>query len=155
MKYILILLFILLPFQYTWALGLSVRPQELSIFASMGQLAETELLIINSSDEPALYQVYPDDQVKNISIEPPSFRLEPGGNQQVNINVKKWLSGEYKTDISIVSQLPNAQKYAVNAGVKVPLEIIIITPRWIYLLIGLFILFIVLLSIIISKPKKE
>ena len=84
----LLLIFCLLPTKTVLAVSVGVKPKELNLEVTAGKKAETEILIINTGQEPAFYKVYPDNFKNKIIIKPSDFRLNPGDSQIVNANIK-------------------------------------------------------------------
>lgn len=136
------------------AVGIAVKPKEINLNVTVGRQTETEILVINISEEPAMYQVYPDALLEVITVTPADFRLEPNGNQIVNIIVKAKKPGRFATNISAIARPVGAGGLPTASGVKVPITIIASGILLWRLILGIFV-GICLLIIFIVKLKKR
>src|SRR3989338_163140 len=89
---------------FAGAVGMGVKPKAFDLATAIGREVKTQLLVINISTQPAVYQVLVDNYQKNFSFVPESFRLEVGQTQVVNVNFRFFRPGIYQTDISVVSR---------------------------------------------------
>jgi hypothetical protein len=150
---LIIIFFWLFPFS-VFATAVSVKPQKLEITSYPVQESTGEILIANISNEPAIYEVYPDSYVKNIKINPKEFRLAPGETQIVKVVSRFWLNGQYEFDLSIVSRSLNSVSVATAAGVKLSV-VVFVAGRIIWtVLLGIIILLLVISYWVRKKPRK-
>jgi len=107
----------------TQAVGVGVKPKEIDLTVKIGRETVTEFLVMNVSDQPAIYQVYPDALEGEIKLGPSDFRLEPGGSQIVKASIIISGPGRYSTNISVVARPLGATGLVAASGVKVPITI--------------------------------
>src|SRR3989344_6626585 len=105
------------------ALGVGVKPKEINLDIQVNKKIETEILVMNVAQEPALYQVYPDALEDEIKIYPENFQLGPEGSQIVKVVVEIRNPGKFATNLSIVARPPGAGGLPTATGVKVPITI--------------------------------
>ena len=106
------------------AVGIGIKPIRLDLNVSLGKEVKTEILVINVSDEPAVYQLRPDSFVGEIKISPDSFILQPAENQLVEVAVKMRSSGLFLTNISAVARpLGGSGGFSAGSGIKIPITI--------------------------------
>jgi hypothetical protein len=89
--------------------------------------ASESVVVINTSGEQGLCQVYVEGEIKEwLSISPEEFILETGDSQVVEVAVTPPLGarGDYKGTICAVSLMP-ASELKVGCGVKIPLHILV------------------------------
>lgn len=110
------------------AVGLVVRPSEISIQSESGQPAEKEIIVQNPSSDVGLFEIYPDDFESQILPEPASFTLESGESRSVLVRVKFRDEGIWKTNISVVVKPLSENALNAAGGIKIPM-IIEIKPR--------------------------
>ena len=103
------------------AVGLSVSPPELKASGTFFSPAPAKFTVRNSSDEVAIFEVYPDDFEDSIKISPKSFILEAGGKREVEASADFKKLGKYKTDISIVAKPVANSAFKAAGGLKIPL----------------------------------
>lgn len=107
------------------AASVGVKPKELNLEVLVGVKKEAEILVFNSGEEPALYNISPDAFGDKISVAPSDFRLEPGGSQVVAVSIKTWIPKKFSTNFSIVSRPLGAGNMPTAAGVKIPIIVAI------------------------------
>ncbi|MFA6215821.1 MAG: hypothetical protein WC768_04610 [Patescibacteria group bacterium] len=156
----LALFFSLMVSQSAQAIGIGVKPNELSFKALVNFSTETEVLIFNVSSEPALYQVYPDGLNSEIKISPADFRLDPDGSQLIKVIVNPKRPGIFSTNLSVVARPLASGGLAAATGVKIPLTLYVWgLPLWAEILAGiivcLFAFFAVKLLISRNKIKAN
>jgi hypothetical protein len=109
------------------ASGVGITPGNLRIESYPLMKTTESVVVISTSSDEGLCQVYVEGEVKEwVSVSPEEFILEPGGNQVVEITVTPSLGarGDYEATICAVSLLA-ASKLKVGCGVKVPLQILV------------------------------
>jgi len=143
---------------YAWAVGVGVKPKEINLDLRAGKEVETEILVVNVSDEPAFYEVYLDAFENNINIEPSNFRLESSESQIVSLKVKINTPGRFGTNLSVVARPVAALGIPAGSGVKVPVDIVVSgLPVW-WIIAGVFLivcLLLVFVVILIYKKRKK
>ncbi len=137
----------------THATGISVRPQKLEIESSFGREVIGEILIDNISDEPAIYNVYPDDYIDNVQVSPNEFQLQPSESRIIELKTKMWLNGKYCFDLSIVSRSLNSTSMSVVAGVKLP--VLINITGWTFWLVIFFVVLIIIWVIWLAITRRK
>jgi hypothetical protein len=109
------------------ASGIGITPGSLRIESYPLMKTSESVVVINTSSNGGLCQVYIEGEVKEwVSVSPEEFILEPGGNRVVEITVTPPLGarGDYEATICAVSLLA-ASELKVGCGVKVPLQVIV------------------------------
>ena len=126
----LISVILLLSFAaYVSASGVKVSPSKLEISAKTSAPVTAKITVINPTDDIHVFKVYPDDFLDIIKISPASFTLEAGEKKEITVTIKS--SGEQKisealnTNISVIAKPLAETKFQTNAGVKIPLSILI------------------------------
>ena len=115
--------FCLLSALPAWAVSIGIKPTELNLPVVIGQETESKILVINTGEEPALYQVYPDDLADKITVKPADFHLEPGGSKIIAVIVKTWKPGKFSTNLSVVARPFGLNGIVTVPGIKVPITI--------------------------------
>ena len=136
------------------AVGVGVKPKEINLTVKTNKETMTEMLVMNVSAEPAIYQIYPDALVKEIKIEPTDFRLEPEGSQMVKVKVTLKSPGRFNTNISVIARPLGNSGFAAASGVKIPITIDSSGLPWIWLLAGLALICLLIffgVKLIVSK----
>ena len=121
------LLGLLLFPQGVLASGIGVTPGRLSLEAYPLVKASESIVVVNTSSEEGLCQVYIEGEVREwFSISPAEFVLEPGGSQVVEITVSPPLAagGEYQVEVCVVS-LVSSSELKVGCGVRIPLHVLV------------------------------
>ncbi len=158
MKYLIIFfsIFFLLAGNSAYAVGIGVKPKSLDLNVSLGKEVKTELLIINVSEEPAIYQLYPDSFKKEIKIIPSDFTLEPSANQLVQVSVKMKRPGLFRSNISAVARPLGSGGFSAGSGVKIPITInssgIVIFSAAIGIILACLIL---IFAVLLIKKRKN
>lgn len=136
------------------ASSIGVRPGRVELFSYLGQSANQEILLFNTSKEPLIYTLQADTEISGLTIEPSEIRLEADQEQIVVIANKSYFPKKIDSIISIVARSPNSSSLGASAGVKLPLEIIVALSTTQYLL-ALFLGFaIIIIGKIIFKRKE-
>ena len=107
------------------ASGIGVTPGSLNLEAYPLMKASESIVVINTSGEEGLCQVYVEGEVTEwFSISPEEFVLGPGDSQAVEIAVTPPIRahGDYEATICAVS-LKTASELKIGCGVKVPLHV--------------------------------
>ncbi|MDP2741440.1 MAG: hypothetical protein Q8O66_01990 [bacterium] len=124
-KIILILIIVCFLFANSvMAVSVKVNPSEVKIETST-DLIEKEITIENPGNSVALFEVYLDNFSDWVKINPESFILEAGKLQKVILEIKNKEIGVFSTMISVVAKPISEREFKANAGVKIPLEIIV------------------------------
>lgn len=105
------------------AVGIGVKPKSLNINAGSGGEVNTEMLVMNTGREPAMYKIFPDGLENKIKISPSDFRLEPDGTQIVKVSVKIIAPGKYASNLSVMAKPLSTEGFSASTGVKIPIEI--------------------------------
>jgi hypothetical protein len=103
------------------ASGIGVTPGRLELEAYPLVKSSESIVVINTSGEQGLCQVYVESEIKEwVSVSPEEFILGPGESQVVAVVVTPPLGarGDYEATICAVSLM-------VACGVKVPLHILV------------------------------
>lgn len=122
---LIMLLGLLLSPRGVLASGIGVTPGSLNLEAYPLMKASESIVVINTSSEEGLCQVYFEGEVTEwFSISPKEFVLGPGNSQAVEIAVTPPLRshGDYEATICAVSLMP-ASELKIGCGVKVPLHV--------------------------------
>lgn len=118
------------------AVGVGVKPKEINLSVKINQETITEILVMNVSAEPAIYQIYPDALEQEIKTEPSDFRLEPDGSQIIKVKVILKTPGRFNTNLSIVARPLGNSGLTAASGVKIPITIESSGLPWLWLLAG-------------------
>lgn len=134
-KHILLVIVIMiaagfLPGLKAQAVGLAVKPTKIDMLAVWGQETTKDLLVANTTNEPAAYRVYPDEYENIISVNPKDFRLLPNESQIVSLSVKARNLISRTTNISIVAQPLSGGSLKISSGVKIPLVMTVKSDFW-------------------------
>ncbi|OGF69954.1 hypothetical protein A3H65_02850 [Candidatus Giovannonibacteria bacterium RIFCSPLOWO2_02_FULL_45_14] len=103
-----------------YAIGLSVSPPELNASGTIFKAASAKFTVKNSSNEVALFEIYPDDFTGEIKISPESFVLNPGDKKEILAEAGFKKSGKYRTDISVVAKPMTGSSLKAAGGLKIP-----------------------------------
>lgn len=138
------------------AVGVGVKPKEIDLSVKIGEETVAEFLVMNVSDQPAIYQVYPDAMNEEIKVGPTDFRLEPGASQIVTGKVTIKSPGRFNTNISIVARPLNAAGLVAASGVKLPITIVVsgFPLLWSIILIGVVCL-VLIFTLLLKQRKKK
>ena len=109
------------------ASGIGITPGSLKLEAYPLMKTSESVVVINTSGEEGLCQVYVEGEVGEwFSVSPGEFVLKPGGSRVVEIAVTPPLGarGDYEAKVCAVS-LVSASELKVGCGVKVPLQVLV------------------------------
>ncbi|OGY45104.1 MAG: hypothetical protein A2729_05455 [Candidatus Buchananbacteria bacterium RIFCSPHIGHO2_01_FULL_39_14] len=135
------------------AVGVAVKPKEINLAVAAGEKAKTEFLVINSTGEPAIYQVILDGQNSAIKIQPSEFLLASGQSQIIKIAARFFWPKNYSGLISVIARPPGASGLITGSGVKLPIRIEVYGRPWI--LLSVSIIFCCLLIVFVVFLKKK
>ena len=121
---LLFLCLLALSASHAFAVGLTVRPSEISVTSVPGREMSARLTVKNSSRDVSFFEVYPDGTESIVKVDPASFILESGAERQVEIKVTPREAGRIETLISVVAKPVSAIGLQAGAGVKIPLHIV-------------------------------
>ena len=127
MKKILIIVisafFLLFSFSSVFAIGIGVNPSFLNLDLETNQPKKTKILVYNISQGPGVFQVYPDELVEWIKVEPNNFRLEAGEVKEVKITILTKEKGIKITNLSVLATPLDRQSFGAHSGIKIPLKL--------------------------------
>jgi hypothetical protein len=109
------------------ASGIGITPGRLELESYPQMKTSGSVMVINTSGEQGLCQVYTEGEVREwVSVSPEEFILEAGASQVVEVAVTPPLGarGNYEATICAVS-LVSASELKVGCGVKVPVHILV------------------------------
>jgi hypothetical protein len=110
-----------------WASGIGIAPGSLELESYPLMKTSESVVVINTSGEEGLCQVYAEGEIKEwVSVSPEEFVLEAGGSQVVEVAVIPPLGarGGYEATLCAVSLL-SVSELKVGCGVKVPLHVLV------------------------------
>ncbi len=139
------------------AVGIGVEPSFLDFELKIGQIKTGKILVYNISQEPGIFQVFPDDLNDWLKIEPNNFRLEAGENKEVKIEIKAKEKGRRATNFSVVSLPLDRRSFSISPGLKIPLRLNIkeespiflasvvaaVFQGWNWLLLGILVIYLI------------
>ncbi|MFA5659727.1 MAG: hypothetical protein WC900_10655 [Oscillospiraceae bacterium] len=138
------------------AVGIGVKPKKIDLNVVLGKEIKTEILIINVSDEPAMYQVYPDSLKQEIKVSPSDFTLDPSASQLVEIKVKMKSPGLFATNISAVARPLGSGGLVAASGVKIPFTASVSGWPVSWFIIGfIFVCFAIVFMLLLIKRRKK
>ena len=140
--------------QEVTAVGVMVKPKEINLTLAAGEKAKTEFLVINSANEPAIYQVILDGNDSAIKIQPAEFLLDAGQSQLVTLTARFFWPKNYSGEVSVVARPPGASGLVTATGIKLPIKIEVIGLPW-FLIIGGLAFICSLVFFVISLRKKR
>ena len=114
----------------TSAVGVAVKPERLTLDTTIGQKNNASLLVMNVTEEPALYRVYLVSHTRIITVTPSEFVLLPGEQKTVGVTIRALIPQAISTDIAIVARPLAAAAIATASGVQVPLYVIVRIAMW-------------------------
>lgn len=146
-----------------FAAGLSVTPSKVVETIEAGEESRTSLVVSNPTQDVSLIEVYPDDLVQFIRIEPRSFTLEPAGTREVDIAVNFEDEGVYSSFVSVVARPLGDRTFKAGSGIKIPVNYTVVEhveeKKWDMPFVGIVVLdvvlFVVLLSLIIMRIRSR
>ena len=103
--------------------GLSVTPGKISETIRADEEFKASITVSNPTQDVSLIEVYPDDLIRFIRVEPRSFTLEPAEEREVGIVFDFEDEGVYSTMISIVARPLGARTFKAGSGIKIPANI--------------------------------
>lgn len=110
-------------FSVAQAVGVSVKPSELSVKAAVNEEMSVRLRIKNPSNEVALFQVYPEEFDAMITSIPAKMTLQAAEERDVVIRIKSQKEGLFDTKLAVVARPLDDPTFGIASGVKVPLHI--------------------------------
>ena len=157
MKKILIIILLAVP-QIGLAAGVQVSPDKLEFTTNSQQ--SKEMVVANPTADVQIFEIYPDDFERAISIKPESFTLEAGGRKKVEVSVdaSRLSASLITTNLSILARPLADSKLKVNTGIKIPLTVAVAEQRFQKYILPLIALIIVIISFLaywyIKKRKR-
>jgi len=115
------------------ALGVGANPSFLDLELKVNQQKEAKILVYNISQEPGIFQIFPEELKDWIKIRPDNFRLEAGENKEVEIKVLAKEGGQRATDLSVSAIPLDRQSFSISPGLKIPLRLNVMEERPIFL----------------------
>lgn len=120
------------------AIGVSVSPITISLETVSGTEKSVKFTVSNPSREVGLFEVYPEEFERNITLIPSRFLLESGERREVLIRVRQNETGTFKTSIAIEVKPLGELLLGVGGGVRLPFSFTVREPRGAGLLAGAF-----------------
>lgn len=117
-----------LGFATAQAAGLTVKPSSLRVSVPWGGTAQTQVLVSNTTDAPAMYQAAV-EPVSAGTVAPDGFRLQPGESQLLTVNARGRLRPRSAT-VAVAALPLDTRGVAVGSGVRVPLQVRVLLPWW-------------------------
>lgn len=111
-----------------FAAGIGISEEAVSVSFESGAEYSKQLSIHNTSQAPAIYQVYPDAYENLILIDATEFRLEAGEGRVIQLSFESFPPGQYQTDLSLVASDIDALPGTPKTGVKLPVSIESLEP---------------------------
>lgn len=128
-KKILTIFLLLAIAAFANASGVKVNPPQIDLAVKINKPLSEEITIINPTSDVQIFKVYPDDFLDIVKINPASFTLEAGEKKTAIVTVEikddQKSLGTLNTNISIVAKPLAEAGFQTNAGVKIPLSIIV------------------------------
>jgi hypothetical protein len=137
------------------AISIGVKPTKINIAEQIGERKTAQLLIKNTGQEPAMYQVYPDKYEKNVKVNPGEFKLDVSEEKIIDISFRWWWPGNFNSDLAVIARPLNVGQAVSVPGVKIPLHIKVSPSFLDYLIIICTILVIVLFVVQLKRRKKQ
>lgn len=104
----------------TLAIGISASPAALSIRTTIGKEGAARFTVSNPSREVGLFEVYPEEFEKSITLIPNRFVLEAGAKREVTVLANGRESGAIRTVIAIEAQPLGVPAAGVGGGIRLP-----------------------------------
>lgn len=121
---IFIIFFFIYSFKLSFASGILVSPEKLTINTNINSIKKQIITIANPTSDIQLFEIYPDEFSENIKLLPSSFTLEAGARKTVEAtffsNNKQKSGFVINTNISIITRPLTDNKLNVSAGIKIP-----------------------------------
>jgi hypothetical protein len=154
------LMLVFIPQAFAEAISVGVKPTKVQLEVYPGTSLETEILVFNTSKEPAWYQVYPDKFPGKIAVSPAEFRLDAESSQLVKLSIKAIGPLGLKDNLSIIGRPLDMRGVPAASGVKVPITVKL-KSQLLFLVLALLVVFIVVIFVIklikirLIKPKNN
>ena len=145
--------------QSTLAASIGVNPSALAVNQTNAAASQSRIIVYNTGDTPAIYEVYPDHFAEQIAVSQSKFRLEAGDARELSVFFERLPVGNTATAISIVAQDISARDGDPKVGVKIPVDLQIreLAPAnqsvFSYILVLLIIIFVVAALWFLQKRK--
>lgn len=118
-----LLILFLFPSIKVQAAGLQLQPTSFNIEVH-DQAVQTKLVVSNPAKEIQLFEIYADDLVDFIDIDPKIFTLESGTRKEILITIKPNKEASItNTNLSITSRPFAIENFAINSAAKIPITI--------------------------------
>lgn len=148
----IIISFLLFAAASASASGVKITPPKIDLAVKINKPLSEEMTITNPTNDVQIFKVYPDDFPDIVKINPASFTLEAGEKKTAVVTVEikdgQNSSGALITNISVVAKPLAEAGFQANAGVKIPLSIIVsesssssMAPKQVYSALAIVILF--------------
>jgi hypothetical protein len=125
-KLIIIICLLAVSLNSAVAAGISITPSKLEFKLETGQKQTEKLTVSNITDSPLVYSFYADELRDQIIAQPTTLRLEPNEVQEIKVIANPRHKGTYLTNLSVLAQDLDKKEFNAVAGVKVPLEMIVL-----------------------------
>ncbi|MDD2807921.1 MAG: hypothetical protein PHW95_05395, partial [Patescibacteria group bacterium] len=114
-----------------------VRPSAINAVVTFGTNYQTQFLVVNVTNEPANYTVYPTDHQKQITLQPADFVLGPRESKLVDLSIHSYWPSHWQTYLAVVSRPMSAGSIDAVSGIKLPLQVsTVVSPiNWLMLAI--------------------
>lgn len=113
-----------LPLLPAHAVGLALQPVALRIAAEWGSTGSGEILVSNVTDQPAMYRVHNDAAGPELTAQPATFRLDPGGSQLVQLLYRPRWVADRQAMLAVVAWPLGRAGVRVASGVRYPVELV-------------------------------
>ncbi len=118
-----LLILFLFPSSAVQAAGLQLQPTSFDL-EIRDQAVQTKLVVSNPAKEIQLFEIYADDLVDFIDINPKTFTLESGMRKEILITIKPNKEASItNTNLSITSRPFAIENFAINSAAKIPITI--------------------------------
>lgn len=149
---------VFIPQAFAEAISVGVKPTKVQLEVYPGTSLETEILVFNTSKEPAWYQVYPDKFPGKIAVSPAEFRLDAESSQLVKLSIKAIGPFGLKDNLSIIGRPLDMRGVPAASGVKVPITVKLKSQLLFLALLVVFIVVVFVIKLIkvrLIKPKNN
>lgn len=120
------------------AIGISVSPIAISLETVSGMEKSVKFTVSNPSREVGLFEVYPEEFERNITLIPSRFLLESGERREILVRLRHKETGTFKTNIAVEVKPLGELLLGVGGGVRLPFSFTVLEPRGAGLLAGAF-----------------
>lgn len=117
-----VVVFVAIPIYTLHAAGVEVSPSKLDVTVAK-RAVTSRLLVKNPTSDVQMFEVSFDADISNVKINPTSFTLEAGSQQEVHIMVAPGVSKSISSNVSVVARPLKAVGVDVGGGVRVPVSI--------------------------------